>query len=109
LGLGSRSKKEIAGMGEQGGIPVPPAPKLTPRLPKKPEDPADRGAEYRRMGIAYSIPTALVGPIAVLTLGGLWLDGRLDSAPTATIVGALLGIVIGFRNMIRLASRLNKD
>ena len=37
----------------------------------------------------------LAGVIAVLTLGGWWLDRWLDTSPTLTLIGAGIGIIGG--------------
>jgi F0F1-type ATP synthase assembly protein I len=39
------------------------------------------------------------------TLGGLWLDKRLDSAPLWLLVGAVAGIALGMYQLIRSVVR----
>jgi len=69
---------------------------------------SERSAGYRRFGLAYTIPTALIAPVVVLTFLGAWLDGRFGSGSSGfTIGGAVLGLVVGTINMLRLASRLD--
>jgi F0F1-type ATP synthase assembly protein I len=58
------------------------------------------------MGIAYTVPTALLAPIVALTWLGVWLDGRFGWTPAASIGGLILGIVCGTINMVRLFRRL---
>jgi F0F1-type ATP synthase assembly protein I len=89
---------------------LPEAPKWTPQLPPHPAK-AERNAkldQYQRMGIAYTIPAALVAPIVVLTVAGAWLDARYHQSPLFTLGGALLGTISGFINMIRIANKLNR-
>ena len=88
-------------------LPRPPG--LKPPLARAaPQKERGESGEYRKMGIAYSIPAALIAPIVVLTLGGWWLDGRFHLSPYGTLGGALLGTVSGFINMIRIAGKLNE-
>lgn len=89
---------------------VPEPPGIDVRLPaKEPSRNEDAEAGYRRMGIAYTIPIALVAPIVLLTVAGAWLDGRLHRSPAFTLGGALVGIIVGFINMVRLAARLDRE
>ncbi|MGC8666619.1 MAG: AtpZ/AtpI family protein [Chthonomonadales bacterium] len=110
--MGGSDKEERPESDEQ--VPplpeVPEPPKVEVRLPpKEARQTEDLEAGYRRMGIAYTIPIALVAPIVLLTLLGAWLDGRLRHSPAFTLGGALVGIVVGLLNMIRLVARLNRE
>src|SRR6266700_2514290 len=88
---------------------LPEAPELKPNLPKLGrEKPSEEAENYRKMGIAYTVPAALIAPILVLTLGGWWLDARLHKSPMFTMGGAILGAITGFINMIRMANKLNE-
>lgn len=87
-------------------LPKPPA--LHPELPPPDRPVSERSAGYRRFGLAYTIPTALIAPVVVLTLLGAWLDQRMGDASSGyTIGGAVLGLVVGTVNMLRLAARLD--
>lgn len=87
---------------------LPEAPSLKPNLPKLgPTKPSEEAENYRKMGIAYTIPAALIAPIVVLTLAGWWLDAKLHKSPSFTLGGAILGVISGFINMIRMANKLN--
>jgi ATP synthase protein I len=55
------------------------------------------------VGIEFSVST-VIG-----LLGGRWLDGKLGTDPWLMIVGLLLGVVAGFRSLIRTARRANQD
>jgi hypothetical protein len=92
---------------------LPETPEYRPNLPplnrKSPSREQDE-EEGRRMGLAYVLPTALIAPVVLLTLVGYWIDqyrGGRDS--WFTLGGALLGILSGFVQMIRIANRLNRD
>jgi ATP synthase protein I len=47
--------------------------------------------------------------IVIGALGGRWLDGKLDTSPWLMIVGLILGVVAGFRSLIRTAQRANRE
>ena len=110
--MGDEGTEERLNGEELPEVPVvpelPDAPKLKPNLPRLPESgETEQAKEYRRMGIAYTIPVTLVTPIVLLTLIGWWLDERFHKAPIFVLCGALLGTAVGFINMIRLVNRLN--
>ena len=104
------SKEEREALPEVPEIPdLPEAPKLKPNLPKLGrEKPSEEAENYRKMGIAYTIPAALIAPVLVLTLGGWWIDTRFHKSPAFTMGGAILGVITGFINMIRMANKLNE-
>lgn len=55
----------------------------------------ESAAPYLHLGWQLAIT------ILLFTLGGWWLDGKLDSAPWATLAGATLGISAGLFAFIR--------
>ena len=66
---------------------------------------SDRGkqlVQFARIG-AVGIEVALSTVIGML--GGRWLDSKLSTAPWLTILGLLLGVVAGFRSLIRTARK----
>jgi ATP synthase protein I len=75
--------------------------------PKKGQDPS-APTEFNLLVTASSIGLAVVIAI-VLGLGlGLLLDSRLGTRPWLTIIGLLMGIVAGFRNLWVMAARLER-
>lgn len=40
---------------------------------------------------------------------GRWLDARWQTTPWLSIVGLLVGVAAGFRELVRVAIRLRKD
>jgi F0F1-type ATP synthase assembly protein I len=54
------------------------------------------------VGIEFAVST-VIG-----LLGGRWLDGKLGTEPWLMIVGLLLGVVAGFRSLVRAARRANQ-
>ena len=90
-------------------VPIlPEAPAYKPNLPKLPQKgETDEAKQYRQMGIAYTLPVALITPIILLTAAGWWLDQRFGRKSAFTLGGAVLGIIVGFVNMIRMANKLS--
>ena len=43
--------------------------------------------------------------VAVLTLGGWWLDSEFDTLPMFTLIGAAVGLVGGLYNLYRISKR----
>ena len=87
-------------------LPEPPA--LDAELPPTDRRQPRNGIDYRRFGLAYTLPTALITPVLVLTFIGAWLDQRTGNASSGfTIGGAVLGLVVGTINMLRIAARLD--
>ncbi len=95
---------------EHPGITLPEPPEVKVQLPQVQRPVTSPNVEdYRQMGVAYSLPIALITPVLVLTLIGAWLDSRLGGqAYGFTLGGAILGLIVGVRNMLGMASRLGK-
>jgi len=56
---------------------------------------------------AYSLGFELACAVAGFVLVGLWIDRHYSSGPWATLVCLFLGLIGGFYNLIRGASRLS--
>ena len=107
-GRNEPSREEEDGFPGVPSVPtLPEAPKLRPNLPPI-KKPSEEARNYQQMGLAYTLPAALVAPILVLTLLGWWLDEKFHRSPIFTLCGALLGTVTGFINMFRIANKLDK-
>lgn len=50
----------------------------------------------------------LIGSVALCTLGGWWLDGKLGTAPWLLIVGSMLGLATGMWTFMRVVLRLQE-
>ncbi len=65
-------------------------------------EPQQPNEQPRQSPWAYaSVGLELVIPVALLTYGGYWLDGRLNTLPLFVILGVVLGMAIGFYNVFR--------
>lgn len=86
---------------------IPPPPEIRPVLPPLPKSAeTEEQHQYHKMGVAYTIPIALVTPIVLLVVLGSWLDSRLRSGSTCTVIGAVVGVIVGFINMIEMVNKL---
>jgi len=47
--------------------------------------------------------------ICIGFFAGRWLDGRFHTAPWLSVVGLLIGVASGFRELIRIARRVEKE
>lgn len=69
-------------------------------LPSDPRKPAGRRVavdfgRYAGLGLQYALTIALLAGI------GWWLDTRWETTPWCLVVGAVLGSVAGFFNLVR--------
>ena len=56
-------------------------------------------SEFRKAGPYMNLGLTLALSIAGLAFLGNWLDGRWDTEPWLTVIGGVLGIVVGFVNL----------
>jgi ATP synthase protein I len=71
------------------------------------------GKEARRMWLAAS-RVSYIGiffgvAICIGFFFGRWLDTRWHTAPWLSLVGLLVGIASGFRELIRIAGRIQRE
>ena len=55
-----------------------------------------KAAPFMNLGLTFAVG---IGGLAWL---GHWLDGRWETEPWMTLVGAVLGMVMGFVNLFRV-------
>jgi ATP synthase protein I len=81
---------------------TPPA--LTPAI-----DPAARVSRRMYEGLSSSSVGLELGiAVIVALLFGMWLDRQLGSAPWMMLVFLVLGLVAGFRNLLRAVARAER-
>lgn len=93
-------------------VPPPDVPKLNPKLPDHPNKRAlaaqDSGS-YGKSAMASNAVTAFLMPIVTFCLGGYWLDQRLKHTTSwISIIGVIVGLVIGLTSMMRVLDRMSK-
>ena len=60
------------------------------------------GEAYRKASPYIAASTSLVSAVALFTLGGVWLDRKLENhVPWFTLLGAVLGMTGGFIGFFR--------
>jgi len=74
-----------------------------------PLDPAARRAKRVYNGLSASSVGLELGLAVVIGLMfGMWLDGRLGTQPWLMLLFLVLGLVAGFRNVVRAIARADK-
>ena len=67
-------------------------------------EPQQPGGKRPASPWAYaSLGFEVVVPVALLTFGGYWLDSRWGTLPWFVLLGAFLGMAVGFYNLFRRA------
>jgi hypothetical protein len=80
------------------------------RTPERPIHSSRMARPWNELGRYGGVGIDLV--LAILLLGALghWLDGRYwPGHDTGMMVGGLLGVAVGVRNLIRAAQRMQRD
>lgn len=73
-------------------------------------DPAARASKRMYQGLSASSAGLELGlAVVVGVLFGMWLDRRLGTEPWLMLVFMVLGLVAGFRNVLRAVARAEKD
>ncbi len=86
---------------------LPDAPKLAPTLPSRSSSPGavEPGARGK-LARAAEVTGALIWPVAILAVGGAWLDNRWHTAPWLAASGLMIGFAIGVTLLLRLIKHL---
>ena len=72
-------------------------------------DPAARQSRRMYEGLSASAAGLELGiSVAVGALFGAWLDGKLGTAPWLLIVFLILGVIAGFRGVLRAVARAER-
>jgi ATP synthase protein I len=80
------------------------APKLQPAI-----DPAARSGKRLYNGLSASAAGLELGiAVAIGALFGRWLDGKLGTEPWMLLVFLLVGLIAGFRGLLRAVARADK-
>jgi ATP synthase protein I len=108
---------ERAGAHPSAVASVTPAPTTTAAAPplrpavqtSVPLDPAARRAKRVYNGLSASSVGLELGLAVVIGLMfGMWLDGKLGTEPWMMLLFLVLGLVAGFRNVVRAIARADK-
>ncbi|MDE2126144.1 MAG: AtpZ/AtpI family protein [Armatimonadetes bacterium] len=90
---------------------APIVPKFTVSLPPRPVEPETLAAGQRQASntaLALSAVSAFVAPIIVLVVAGWLLDLKLrHTTYWFSLLGAVLGLVVGISSLVRTLQKLN--
>lgn len=67
------------------------------------------GKEFRTLAGVGAVGIALAVSTTLGFLGGHWLDGKLGTEPWLSLVGLLLGVAAGFKNLFETARRAQRE
>ena len=86
--------------------------KPTAPLPA-PLQPAIDPAARRSRGLYHGLSASSAGlelgiAVALGTLGGHWLDGKFGTEPWLLLVGLVIGLIAGFRGVLRAVDRAER-
>ena len=72
---------------------------------KQEREPTRFSEILRKSGPYLNLGFSLAVPIILGAVLGHWLDGRLQTGPALTLVGCILGMVVGFYHFLKVALR----
>ncbi len=88
--------------------PEIPAPDIRPPgEPRRAEAPINKG--MRAMALASTIGLSLVIPPVMGYFAGRWLDGRFGTEPVISMIGLVVGIVLGFVEMVHILHQIERE
>ena len=64
-----------------------------------------RSEILRRAGPYMGLGSVFVAALLLGVWGGYWADGKLGTKPWLTLIGTILGIVVGFYNFFSVVLR----
>ena len=68
----------------------------------------DSGGTVKQIALAFELPFMLVGPVVLGGAIGYFLDRWLHSKPVLLIVLGIVGVVVGVRDAVKIASAQDK-
>ena len=62
----------------------------------------------RQSGPAAAASYGLIASILIFTYFGWMIDRKIDSSPFAILIGVLLGMIVGFYNLIKVVRKTKR-
>lgn len=78
-----------------------------PGEPRRTEAPINQG--MRAMALASTIGLSLVIPPVLGYFAGRWLDGQFGTEPVISMIGLVVGIVLGFVEMVHILHQIERE
>lgn len=75
--------------------------------PHRKEAPINQG--MRAMALASTIGLSLVIPPVLGYFAGRWLDGQFGTEPVISMIGLVVGIVLGFVEMVHILHQIERE
>lgn len=72
--------------------------------PQEPSSSKGPGGAVKQIALALELPFLLVAPVVAGGAAGFFLDRWLHTKPILMIVLGILGVVLGIRDVVKLAS-----
>ena len=73
-------------------------------IPQEPSSSKGPGGAVKQIALALELPFLLVAPVVAGGVLGFFLDRWLHTKPILMIVLGILGVVLGIRDVVKLAS-----
>lgn len=64
---------------------------------------------FRAAGRAGALGMEFAAAVVVCLLAGWWADGKLGTSPWLTLAGVILGSIVGFWSIYRMAKNLERE
>src|SRR4051812_34683151 len=91
---------------------VPEPPKIQAQLPPRPDTPQSgnvQPGQYNKLALAFTAANSFIMPIIILSIAGFFCDQKFGhSKGLFSILGVLLGLVVGISSLMRVIKKLSE-
>lgn len=75
---------------------------------KEGKDQSDLNRTYREIAPYIGLGTQLAVTVTAMVFVGIWLDGKFNTNPILTILGAFIGVFVGMYHFIKSVTKNGK-